>query len=181
MKQKRAVEPDYARDVFACEMAGFNLPRFDEWLDELPADQHKEEMQACRAQALAAIYGNRHLEAKRCLQVMYLSLCVALLRPDARIGARAKAKAAGLIRDEPERVVRRSDLVNLVRHEWPTIENDLKSAAKNGLKIANQERGLWGVNRARKWAQDNGRMRQQTSALGLQGMWSEGGRVHKME
>lgn len=85
-------EPNYDRDVFACEMHnGFDLPAFDEWLETLPEGDLLKYMRKRRDEALEAIYSNQHDQATLLLQNLRDNMeRVVLLIPLARVGDKAQ-------------------------------------------------------------------------------------------
>lgn len=62
------------------------------------------------------------------------------------------------------RRVKRVELIQANRHEWPSIENDLKNSGVNGLsKAAKAEgHGWWDENQAREWARSRGKLTAET-------------------
>ncbi|HMN20194.1 MAG TPA: hypothetical protein PKA16_02255 [Ottowia sp.] len=78
---------------------------------------------------------------------------------------------------------KRAALVARLEHEWPTIEADLNEASRNGLGKAARAgtRGFWRVEKAREWAQQRGKLRQQASVRPLNSPWPGAVRKHRME
>lgn len=60
--------------------------------------------------------------------------------------------------DSNRHCVKRKDLIDALRPEWPKIESDLKRAPTNGLSSAQLGHGNWDVDAARAWAKENLRL-----------------------
>ena len=56
--------------------------------------------------------------------------------------------------------LKKSALISMHRHEWPTIEADLREASRNGLGAARVKHGFWDESAALNWAKRNGKIRQ---------------------
>lgn len=60
---------------------------------------------------------------------------------------------------EKRRVYKRKALVQELQGEWPTIDQDLSEASRNGLNAAKAEmHGHWDFHKARGWAQSKGKL-----------------------
>lgn len=69
--------------------------------------------------------------------------------------------------DEPApTIMKKKALIAHLKHEWPSIEADLKDATRNGLKGAADAgvHGDWRVEPARAWAQRKGKLKQAAPA-----------------
>ena len=76
--------------------------------------------------------------------------------------------------EPPSTVMKRKALIAHLEHEWPTIEADLSEATRNGLKdaAATGKHGKWYVEKARAWAQQEGKLKQAAPAHPLASAWA---------
>lgn len=77
----------------------------------------------------------------------------------------ATAQTGPVQRSESEQdmgstALKKSALISMHRHEWPTIEADLREASRNGLGAARVKHGFWDESAALNWAKRNGKIRQ---------------------
>lgn len=76
--------------------------------------------------------------------------------------------------DEPApTILKKKALIAQLKHEWPSIEADLKDATRNGLKdaAATGVHGEWFVEPAHAWAQRKGKLKQAAPAHTLANVW----------
>lgn len=79
------------------------------------------------------------------------------------------------------RVLKKKTLVAELRHEWPSIEPDLKEASRNGLKeAAHAGPKGWRVADARAWADNKGKLRKGALAADLATAWPGGRTINKL-
>lgn len=72
-----------------------------------------------------------------------------------------EAHAATALRETP---MSRAGLVKAHIHHWPTIEADLKDAARNGLSVTKAGERSWSENKALEWARAKGKLTDQPGA-----------------
>ena len=70
-------------------------------------------------------------------------------------------------------IMKKNAMVAQLKHEWPSIEADLKDATRNELKneAATGAHGKWFVEPARAWAQRKGKLKQAAPAHPLDNVW----------
>ncbi|GAB4088516.1 hypothetical protein [Hydrogenophaga soli] len=76
--------------------------------------------------------------------------------------ASAVATASNAPADDPEdEILKRGDLIDALRPRWPSIENDLSEASRNGLKeVAHAGHGRYRKNAAVAWAKSRGKYKE---------------------
>lgn len=78
--------------------------------------------------------------------------------------------------------LRRLALIHKHRPRWPTIEDDLKEASRNGLKsAASVAHGMWSESKALAWAESRGKLKDGGNFTGMPSPWAGAVRVHTME
>lgn len=68
----------------------------------------------------------------------------------------------------------RAALIKAVRHEWPTVEEDLREASRPtnaDLKAANVRRRMWDLERARLWARSRGKLKEPAVPINIASPW----------
>jgi len=81
--------------------------------------------------------------------------------PQAVPAVQPEAYAATALRETP---MSRAGLVKAHIHHWPTIEADLKDAARNGLSVAKAGERSWSESKALEWARAKGKLTDQPGA-----------------
>jgi hypothetical protein len=104
-------------------------------------------------------------------------------RVDATEQPQATAPAE-LVKEAPaekRRVFKKNALVHELQGEWPTIEQDLSEASRNGLKNAAkaQEHGNWDVQKARDWAESKGKLKKVAQVVPLHAAWPGNVTTHR--
>lgn len=71
-----------------------------------------------------------------------------------------------------ERILKRKVLIAQLKHEWETIDSDLREASRNGLtEQASAGNGCWYVDRARAWAETRGKLKLTAKMSPLPARW----------
>ncbi len=64
------------------------------------------------------------------------------------------------------RAMKRRALIDEFRNEWPSIEDDLREASRNGLDSAKlPKHGMWDADRAMAWAKSQGKLTKQITGM----------------
>lgn len=94
--------------------------------------------------------------------------------------AAAPAEPAMTAPAEKRRVLKKTALVQKLLGEWPTIEQDLSEASRNGLNAAKAEgHGNWDVDRAKAWAESKGKLVKAAQVHMLQAAWPGNVTAHR--
>lgn len=73
---------------------------------------------------------------------------------------------------EKRRVFKKKALIHELQGEWPTIEQDLSEASRNGLDAAKAEgHGNWDAQKARDWAESKGKLVKSADVHTLPSVW----------
>ena len=98
--------------------------------------------------------------AARCATVTSKSLADHMRNSIQEPRLEVKEKRAIQLQVPTGRRVKRVELIQANRHEWPSIENDLKNSGVNGLSEAAKAEGhgWWDENQAREWARSRGKL-----------------------
>jgi hypothetical protein len=90
--------------------------------------------------------------------------------------AARKAEAAAIVAPEAQRI-KRAALIERHRHQWTTIERDLKDASANGLSTMAKANGVgwWIESRAIEWARVRGKLASEPT------LPPSFGQIHKMK
>ena len=78
--------------------------------------------------------------------------------------------------------MKKSALIAALEYEWPSIEDDISEATRNGLKAAAHtgKHGKWDKDKARAWAVSNGKVKQSAPIHPLTGAWPGTTTRHKI-
>jgi hypothetical protein len=84
--------------------------------------------------------------------------------------------------EDKRRTLKKAALIIEHRNEWPTIEEDLREAARNGLSTVRVDGsvGWYYVEDARRWAEERGKLQKSSAKLSGNSIFSAAGRVHSM-
>lgn len=64
------------------------------------------------------------------------------------------------------RAMKRRALIDEFRNEWPSIEDDLREASRNGLDSAKlPKHGMWDADKAMAWAKSQGKLTKQITGM----------------
>ena len=69
--------------------------------------------------------------------------------------------------------MKKAALIAALEYEWPSIEDNISEATRNGLKAAAHtgKHGEWDKDKARAWAVSNGKIKQSAPVHSLAGAW----------
>lgn len=183
-----AGELEYTSETVRVKVSGRRVVspgiRNDDWPDrytvggvpyayERPAQYRVVTRRLVTAQALAA-WLRQQGQAPSGLIRAWFTACGVQAR-----SAQQEPTQAAPTPDASADIAKRAALVARLEHEWPTIEADLNEASRNGLREAAHagKLGFWRVDKAREWAQQRGKLRQQADVRPLNSPWH--GAVHK--
>ncbi|MGB4061123.1 MAG: hypothetical protein WBK26_13020 [Burkholderiaceae bacterium] len=92
------------------------------------------------------------------------------------------SSAAAASATEKTTVLKRSALIHKHRPRWPTVEDDLGEASRNGLKsAASVAHGMWRESKALAWAESRGKLKDGGNVTGMPSAWAGAVRVHTIE
>ncbi|NMM26525.1 MAG: hypothetical protein HHJ12_04350 [Glaciimonas sp.] len=72
----------------------------------------------------------------------------------------------GRIFPEDQGKIKREELINKYRVQWPSVEADLNEGSRNGLHQARKERGYYDEQKSLQWARERGKLKE-TGPSGL--------------
>lgn len=83
---------------------------------------------------------------------------------------------------EKPATLKRQALIDRHLPRWPTVDNDLKEASRNGLSAAaNISHSNWDESKALAWAQSNGKLKDSDNVINLASVWPGDVIFHKMK
>ena len=79
----------------------------------------------------------------------------------------------------PPRILKKSAMLAMYAAEWPTIEADIREAARNGLDAAKTDKkGMWYADKAIEWARSRGKWLEPVQGHPIAAAWRGDSKKH---